>query len=368
MNQIVNVGEKLYSFSARVLPWYLKRFTLGKDSPLIATFQLTHRCNLRCKMCNLWRDPQGATLPLDNFKKIINDLGALGCFYTSLSGGEPLLIKGILTYISHAKSRIPYVNLVTNGLLLSRDMAKGLAETGLDTISISIDGLEKTHDDIRGKGSFAKTLGGINNIKSNAPNIKVIVNTVISPWNLEELLELVNIVGDLGVYHKFQPIYDHPLFQDQTSHSEPWKISDSQIERLKEVVECLKTKRNVANSKYYLSAIPNYFLGKNKGGLFGEKCKSVHYYCEIRENGELYPCLEGMQWKGGFKLKEDFKTTYYSADYKKTVRRLENCTRCQEILPICYMEPRIAFPLSSYVKYTLWPNLLYTFNGHSRAN
>lgn len=368
MSRIVDVREKLYPFSGRVILWYLRRVLLGKDSPLIVNFQLTHRCNLRCKMCNIWRDPQEATLPLEDFKKIIKEAGELGCFFASLSGGESLIIKDILSYVSYAKSHIPYVNLVTNGLLLSQEMAKGLAETGLDTISISIDGLEKTHDTIRGEGSFAKALEAINNIKINAPRIKVIVNTVISQWNIEELIKLADMVESQGVYHKFQPIFDQPYFHGQLSQSEPWKISNSQIEKLKEIVERLKARKNVVNSKYYLSSIPSYFLGKNKRGLFREKCKSVHYYCEVRENGELYPCLEGMQWKGGYKLKESFKTTYYSGDFRRSVTQLENCKRCQEVLYICYMESRIAFPLSSYIKYTLWPNLLYALNGSPKVN
>jgi MoaA/NifB/PqqE/SkfB family radical SAM enzyme len=310
-------------------------------------------------MCNLWRDPHKHTLGLDIFKSVIHDLNSLGCCYISLSGGEPLLIPDILSYIDFAKKKILFVNLVSNGYLLGEDIARNLGRIGLDSLSISIDGLEKKHDEIRGvRGSFLKAMEAIHNVKRLAPQVKITVNTVISPWNIDEIIDLAKLVEKLGVLHKLQPIYRHPVFENQNNFGTDWQMDEERIRKLEEIVEYLKKKKNVSNSRYYLSGIPDYFLGKNKSGLFDEKCKSTHFYCEIREDGKLYPCIEGMRWQGGFDLfKNSLRQVYYSPNYKNAAKKLQECRRCQEILPICYIESRAIFPISSYIKYTLIPTL-----------
>ena len=414
MHKIISKRKKLLSLSKKILVWYLKRYCLGKDSPLIATFQLTHLCNFKCSMCTFWRDPQKQTLDLGVFKSVIKDLRRLGCAYISLSGGEPLVIENILSYVDFAKKNIPFVNLVTNGYLLDKDMAKDLALMELDSLSISIDGLEKTHDQIRGvQGAFRKALGAIALMKEFAPEVKITVNTVLAPWNLDELIDLAGLVESLGVLHKFQPVYTHPIFDtfgdkpqgltlgnqsrsaeggkekqglvtlsvntedtqesniqktnpdacyrgirsvdSQQVYSTDWHMDKEEIGKITQIVAYLEEKKNVANSKYYLASIPAYFSGGNYSGLFKEKCKAVHFYCEIRENARLYPCIEAIGGAGGFNLLEkSLKEIYYSMEYRDTVKKLESCRGCQKILPICYVESRIAFPIASYLKYVLF--------------
>ena len=340
--------------------WHFRYYVLKQNPPLISTFQLTHLCNLKCKMCNLWRDPQRGTLVLNDFRSIIAGLGDLGCCYVSLSGGEPLLIKDISSYLNFAKKHIPYVNLVTNGYLLDEKFARQLNHTRIDMVSISIDGLENTHDQIRGlKGSFAKAVEAIVNLKRFSSRTRVTVNTVISPWNIDEIIPLNKLTNQLGAFHKFQPLYQHPVFEGQAGKSSEWQMDADKIKKLEEIVLYLKRQKNVSNSIYYLSSIRGYFLGENKHGIFRERCKSVHFYCEIRENNKVYPCIEGMGWENGFPINQDIKSVLGSPEYKKSVLALHDCKRCQEILPLCYMESRITFPLTSYIRYTLLPALSF---------
>jgi len=93
MTKIISFKRKFFPLTGRILAWHFKYYLLGKGSPLITAFQLTNRCNLECRMCNLWKNPRKDTIPLDAFKCIIDDLHVLGCAYTTLSGGEPFVIK-----------------------------------------------------------------------------------------------------------------------------------------------------------------------------------------------------------------------------------------------------------------------------------
>lgn len=358
MAKIISFKRKAFAIINRALLWHFRHYVLKKDSPLIAAFQLTNRCDLKCRMCTLWKNPQKSTLPFGVFKRAIDDLQLMGCAYTSLSGGEPLVIKDVLDYLSYAARKIPFVNMTTNGQLLDSRFARELAQTKIDMVSISVDGLKKTHDEIRGiSGSFDRAMDAIENLKSHAPDIGITVNTVISPWNLDELLGLVDLVERLGVLHKFQPIYHFPIFENQKIEDPEWTITEGQIRKLQKIIGQLRCKKSVVNSQYYLASIPAYFTGENTNGIFKERCKSVHFYCEMRENGRLFPCLEGMGWKGGFNIFDhSLKEIYYDPRYKEAVKGLQGCTRCGKILPLCYMESRIAFPLSSYIKYTLMPS------------
>lgn len=267
-----------------------------------------------------------------------------------------MVIEGIFSYVSYAKRTIPFVNLVTNGYFLTPDVASELQKAGLDMISISIDGFREKHDLIRGKeGSFDRAMSAISYMKRYAPQVGITVNTIISSWNLEDIFSLADLTADLGVLHKFQPILRHPSFTGQTEPYQEFDIGDIPVRRIKELVKHLLSKSNVANSRYFLSAIPGYFTSGNNG-LFNEKCKLVNFFCEFRENGQMYPCLLGMSWEGGYPVEiGGVKQIFHSSRYRKDVKRLQYCKACKRNLSVCYVEPRLVFPVASYMRRIILP-------------
>ncbi len=353
MSRIINMKRGFFPLLYRVGLWHIKHYMFGKDFPLIATFQLTNRCNLRCIMCNIPNNPVRRVLPLEDFTSIIKGLSRMGCSYVTMSGGEVLTIKNFFDYLDVAKRHIPSINMVTNGLLLDDAAARELTGLGPDSISISLDGMERTHDLIRGEGSFEGTVRAIERLKRHVPDTRIVVNTVITPWNLEELFELVDFVERLGALQKFQPLNEHPRFEGQ---KRDYSIADRKkidMERLTRLVSLLTKKRNVVNSKYFLTSIPGYFSSENRNGLFAEPCLLPRFFCEFREDGRMYPCLGGTGWKGGFSAAPGIEKVFYSEPYRGLVKRLENCRFCQKSFSICYIEPRVAFPLPRFLKYTV---------------
>ena len=338
----------------KVLKWHFNYYILRKASPLVCSFYVTNYCNLRCKMCNLWRNKDKKMIKLDDFKTIIDDLSRNCCYYLSFAGGEPLLAKDIVKMIRYAKEKIPYVHIVTNGLLITGKKAKELAGTGVDEISLSIDGLASMHDKIRGmKGSFERTIEAINNLKKYAPKIDIVINTTIGSFNINELDGVVKLAEDLGVKQQFQPINEHPLFDRQLSKASMKKLDEGEIKKIENFIKKILKKTHVVNSKYFLAHIPDYFKGNLNKGLFNEKCKLQYYFCEIRENNELYPCLMAFNWKNGFQLNNNLKGTFYSKEYKRKQKELKDCRLCQKSMYVCYLEPRVAFPIVNYIKYDL---------------
>ncbi len=316
---------------------------------------LTNKCNFRCEVCNISRNPDLKEISFDKVKLIIDDLGLLGCSYVSFCGGEPFLHNDICEILFYAKQKIPFVHVVTNGSLLTEEVITKLAAMDIDEISLSIDGLEKTHDQIRGEpGAFTKTVATIKKLKSLAPNVEVGVNTIISSMNIKDLYELVLFVETLGVKHKFQPVNRHPSFDNSGRETPGCEFSPEEMDVLGDVINFLKKRKNVMNSAYFLSRIPDFFSKQTDKGIFVEPCLFGYHHCEVKEDGTLYPCLTGMDWRNGFPMKEKgIVALYGSAEYRRKLKELKNCRLCKSNMYVCYFEPRILFPLKNYFRFYL---------------
>ena len=181
---ILKDREIISSLVWRAIKWHLNYLFTGNPLPLACGAYITSRCNLKCSFCNIWRKPNTATLPLSKAKDIVDSLSELGCFYFSITGGEPLLVDYLFDLLTYARPRIKYIHMVTNGYLLDVDTAKGLNATGINEVSVSIDGNEEIHDKNRGMpGSYRRAVRAVENLKKYAPGVKIVLNAIFSPEN-----------------------------------------------------------------------------------------------------------------------------------------------------------------------------------------
>lgn len=355
MNKIIDINKSVFKIAAGLIKWHISRYIFGKDFPLMATFQLTNKCNFNCRMCNIKNNPRQETLPLENFRATIEQLSKMGTLYVTLSGGEPLLIKNILDYVSDAKSKIPVVNLVTNGYLMTEEIARGLARARLDSLSVSIDALEESHDAIRGMcGAFNRALGAIDLVKQHAPQTAITVNTVISLWNLEDIPALVELTAKLGLRHKFQPVYAHPDFVGQSAQYNVEKTGEIDIAKVKALVNLLKSKNNVANSAYFLDCLPDYFTKAYTKAIFNQDCIYPSFCCEFLQDGLMYPCIVGKNWSAGFDLKPGIRAVLDSSQWRSDAKVLKSCRLCRQNFSVCYVETRLSLPITRFLRYNLF--------------
>ena len=176
------------------------------STPWTVSWKIVSACNLRCKHCyfddsseKLYNSQND--LNKEEIIKLTNDLVTnLGIVNYSITGGEPLMRKDIFEVINIIKASHGIVSLQTNGTLITKNIAKKLGEIlnpNTDYIQISLDGLEKTHDSIRGKGNFIKA---INNIKLMIDlGINVNVNCTPVSKNKNELIDLYKLCTKIGV-------------------------------------------------------------------------------------------------------------------------------------------------------------------------
>jgi MoaA/NifB/PqqE/SkfB family radical SAM enzyme len=121
-------------------------------------------------------------------------------------GGEPLLCPDLPDLIIHAHNLGLESSLATNGTLINEAIAERLLRSGLDAVSISIDGGQAdTHDRIRGHGSFDAAIRGIRaliSIKKRRPpglsnRLRLFIDVTITSLNVDELVAIVDLANDL---------------------------------------------------------------------------------------------------------------------------------------------------------------------------
>jgi len=115
----------------------------------------------------------------------------------NVTGGEPFLRQDIFKVLEELSNKGFDTYILSNGTLISRDIAVGLAELGVKGVQISIEGPEVIHDDIRGAGSFSASLKGIRNLLD--AGTEVTLNTTLSEINAPFFRDVIDLATSLGV-------------------------------------------------------------------------------------------------------------------------------------------------------------------------
>lgn len=194
--------------------------------PLSINMYCTYRCNLCCKHCGFGRDVAPKALYKNELTtqecfKFFEDAGKLGTEKLHFTGGEPFLRSDIIDLIAYAKKHIPFVNLTTNGTLITENIAEDLVKN-LDAIKFSIDGNEEGNDHARGvKGAWKKSMDGLRNInnakKKWNPKLMVGINCLVNATNyrmLDELIDGLHEAGDPDLV-QFSPLFEYIEIKDE---------------------------------------------------------------------------------------------------------------------------------------------------------
>jgi radical SAM protein with 4Fe4S-binding SPASM domain len=165
-------------------------------------WESTLKCNLRCEHCGSSCEP---TSPVDELttdqviavlQTIAEDFDA-GRIHVSITGGEPLMRPDLYQVATRMVELGMTTCIVTNGTLLTVDRARRLVDTGMRSISISIDGPEREHDAVRGPGSFVKALAGITAAREAGIEYVEVI-TCVRPANLNKLDQTEQLVRGAG--------------------------------------------------------------------------------------------------------------------------------------------------------------------------
>ena len=183
-------------------PYLFTHYVLARQKPMLASFKLTYNCNLQCKQCPFYK-MKTANLRFKQACEILDQLTARGNRLIVFEGGEPFLWHdqeyGLGDIILEAKKRFFSVGVTTNGTFPLNVPA--------DVIWVSLDGLQATHDLLRGAPVFDNALSNIR----NARHSRVYAHITINAINADEIPDLVRFLNKqvAGMTIQFYYPYNH---------------------------------------------------------------------------------------------------------------------------------------------------------------
>lgn len=170
-----------------------------KNTDFTLQWHITHRCNLRCKHCyqedyNAFENFDEAKHILDQYCRLLKEYNCVGRL--NITGGEPLIHPHLFDLLRLARDRNIKTGVLTNGTLIGEWEARRLKACNVDYVQVSLDGMEKVHNSIRGKGSFEKAVNGIYALKSQG--IFTSISFTAQSNNYKELKKLALFCRDIG--------------------------------------------------------------------------------------------------------------------------------------------------------------------------
>jgi MoaA/NifB/PqqE/SkfB family radical SAM enzyme len=183
-----------------------RRFDWPRMLPLNITLSPSPKCNSRCLTCNIWMKREDE-LTLDEWDKVLTSLGRAPYWFT-ISGGEPLMYPHVveLAQLAYEHCRPGIINIPTNGILPNiPERVKRIAQLCPESqliINLSLDGVGKKHDVIRGiEGNFEKfekRLDQLLSLRQQLSNLIVGIHSVVSVFSVGHLDELIDYADRSG--------------------------------------------------------------------------------------------------------------------------------------------------------------------------
>ena len=169
-------------------------------APMGLLAELTHKCPLQCPYCSnpLEMDKPNTELSTAEWQRVFREAAALGILQLHLSGGEPTARKDLEELVKTASEVGMYSNLITAGVLLSKDRLKALADAGLDHLQLSIQDVDEANAEKISayKGGLAKKrelCGWVREL-----GMPLTVNAPIHRANIGNLANIIEFAVDMG--------------------------------------------------------------------------------------------------------------------------------------------------------------------------
>jgi AdoMet-dependent heme synthase len=169
--------------------------------PRLVFWETTAACNLTCSHCRRTEVADAVSpheLSTQQAESLIDELSGWGRTILVFSGGEPLLRPDIFHLMAYAGGKGVIVALATNGTLIDEGMAGRIRESGVDRVSISLDGADDaTHDAFRRlPGSFRSAVAGARALRAEGVSLQI--NVTVAQHNAHQLDDMVSLAKGLG--------------------------------------------------------------------------------------------------------------------------------------------------------------------------
>ncbi|GAA8394367.1 GTP 3',8-cyclase MoaA [Helicobacter pylori] len=251
---------------------------------------VTKQCNFRCHYCmpaiplDFFDDEE--LLPLDNVLEFLKIAIDEGVKKIRITGGEPLLRKGLDEFIAklHAYNKEVALVLSTNGFLLKK-MAKGLKDAGLSWVNVSLDSLKSDRVlKISQKDALKNALEGIE--ESLKVGLKLKLNTVVMKGvNDDEILELLEYAKNRSIQIRYIEFMENTHAKDLVKGLKEREILDLIAQKYK-IIETENPKKG-SSKIYTLENGYQFGIIAPHSDDFCQSCNRIR----LASDGKICPCL-----------------------------------------------------------------------------
>lgn len=254
-----------------------KPFITG--APLAVVWNYTNNCNLKCSHCFTdasFNRKSNNELTTDEAKQVVNILAANDVVTLNFCGGEPLIRKDLFQVINYARNHDIIPSVSTNATLLSKENCNELFNSGVRSITISLDSFSpKNHDRLRNVvGSFDMAINGILNAVEFGKFEEVIINSTLIDYNFNEIPQIYELVKELGATKFYVSRILH------TGRGKNYLNHDVNNEIKREVM------------KFMAKKFIDYVQGKKEIIVLGRGMPYFSRSCFELSNGNVYPLCE----------------------------------------------------------------------------
>lgn len=255
---------------------------------------VTDRCNFRCKYCiptyHFEFLHHNDILSYEDILFALNIFCEIGIKKVRITGGEPLVRKGITNLIGEIRKniKIEEITLTTNGALLSK-FSKDLKKAGINRINVSIDSLKpERYHSITGGFDLKNVINGIK-AAQNEGILPLKVNTVlIRGFNEDEIIDFCHFAADNNInvrFIEFMPI----------GNSSNW--SKDSVVSGREILDIISETFTLTKLEKHKYEGPSLNYRLSNGAKIGIITPVSNHFCgscdklRLTADGKLRPCL-----------------------------------------------------------------------------
>jgi radical SAM protein with 4Fe4S-binding SPASM domain len=281
-----------------------------KESLYSLHLNMSESCNLNCIYCyaSERENAEEGALTLDDYRKLINDVHAMGNPVTvTFTGGEPLLNKNSFAAARHCKSKGLSTYLLTNATLINPGNAAEVRDL-FDSIKVSVDGSSPSiHDRHRGQGSFLKTIAAIKLLEQRGVQPEIAMT--VTRLNINEIQAMADTFGSRLTFQ--------PLYEVGNARNKELGVTGRQY------FKALKTAKGVEPYSRMGRILPGM---KNRGC---KRCALAAGEISISATGDVFPChmLHVPKFRAGNVKNQSFQDIYENSVILDDIRKLSVDTR-----------------------------------------
>ena len=285
---------------------------------LNGTVIVTYRCNAKCTMCNRYKEPSDPKdeLSIDTIKKLPK------MYFTNITGGEPFIREDLKDIVRELYKLSDRIVISTNGFFTDRiiDLAKEFPNIG---IRISIEGLQKTNDEIRGlQDGFNRGYSTL--VKLKEMGLKDIgFGMTVQDKNAPDLVPLYDISKELDLEFATASLHNSFYFVENNNIIHDRLMVAKNFEGL--INELLKSNKPKKWFRAYFNhGLINYIFGQER--LL--PCDMSFDTFFIDPYGDVMPC-NGTKDKEimGNLNKQTFDEIWFSEQAEAVRKKVRNCDR-----------------------------------------